>query len=65
MELKTFSLSLHYPTERILTEKGRVEKAYIPSINEREVNEFRYIMALKGEYKAKLRPLVFPTSNPS
>ena len=31
-----------------------MEKAYIPSINEREVNEFRYIMALKGEYKAKL-----------
>ena len=27
--------------ERILTEKGRVEKSYIPSRNEREVNEFR------------------------
>jgi hypothetical protein len=30
-----------FTSERILTEKGRVERAYIPSSNEREVNEFR------------------------
>jgi hypothetical protein len=39
--------------ERILTEKGRVEKSYIPSRNEREVNEFRKLNREKSFDEAR------------
>ena len=39
--------------ERILTEKGRVEKSYMPSRNEREVNEFRKLNREKSFDEAR------------